>query len=255
MAKDFSGPKAYLLIGNLNVFLGDLIDITHNLMKLFANNSSPWLLWLGPKLVLIFDDPESIEGSDTATNTLSFLFLMLATFSDIQNQVYEELYDLYSSSDPKDVAITMEDIKKMKYLDRVIKETLRLFPPALVIGRTLKRDTKVNDNVIIPKNCHVVFAIFSLHRKDKYWNDPSRFNPDRFLLGNYNPKCFIPFSLGLRGCIGQIFDMTKMEAIAASLLRKFTVRINDPVSVQNVNIKFRITSQTTETKFLRFNKR
>ncbi|XP_043486647.1 cytochrome P450 4V2-like [Polistes fuscatus] len=165
-------------------------------MKLFAYYSSPWLLWLGPKLVLIFDDPESIEGSDTEANTLSFLFLMLATFSDIQNLVYEELYDLYGLSDPKDVPITMEDIKKMKYLDRVIKETLRLFPPAPFIARKLYRYTK-----------------------------------------------------------GQIFDMAEMKVIAASLLRKVTVRINDPVSLENVNIKFRITLQPTETKFLRFNKR
>ncbi|XP_043502773.1 cytochrome P450 4C1-like, partial [Polistes fuscatus] len=113
-------------------------------------------------------------GSDTTANTLTFLFLMLATFPDIQNQVYEELYNMYDSSDPISVPITMEDTKKMKYLERVIKETLRLFPPTLVIGRTLQRDTKVNDNVILPKNCQVIFTIFSLHRKEKYWADPLR---------------------------------------------------------------------------------
>ncbi|XP_043503375.1 cytochrome P450 4C1-like [Polistes fuscatus] len=148
----------------------------------------------------------------------------------------------------------MEDTKKMKYLDRVIKEILRLFPPAPFFARKLYRDTRVNDNVIIPKNCHVVISIFSLHRKDKY--DPLRFNPDRFLPGNYNSKCFIPFSFGKRGCIGQIFAMTEIKAIAASLLRKFTVRIDDPVSVENINLKFRITLQPAEeTIFLRFNKR
>ncbi|XP_043493910.1 cytochrome P450 4C1-like [Polistes fuscatus] len=194
-------------------------------------------------------------GSDTVANTLSFLFLMLATFPDIQNQVYEELYDLYGLSDPHDVPITMEDTKKMKYLDRVIKETLRLFPAAPFIARKLYIDTRVNDNVIIPKNCHVVISIFSLHRKYKYWTDPLRFNPDRFLPGNYNEKCFRPFSFGKRGCIGQIFAMIQMKVIAASLLRKFTVRIDDPVSVENIDLIFRITLQPTETIFLRFNKR
>ncbi|XP_043493907.1 cytochrome P450 4C1-like [Polistes fuscatus] len=194
-------------------------------------------------------------GSDTAANTLSFLFLMLATFPDIQNQVYEELYDLYGSSDPNDVPITMEDTKKMKNLDRVIKETLRLFPAAPFIARKLYRDTRVNDNVIIPKNCHVLISIFSLHRKYKYWTDPLRFNPDRFLPGNYNSKCFFPFSFGKRGCIGQIFAMIQMKIIAASLLRKFTVRIDDPVSVENIDLKSIITLQPAETIFLRFNKR
>ncbi|XP_043499947.1 cytochrome P450 4C1-like isoform X1 [Polistes fuscatus] len=194
-------------------------------------------------------------GSDTAANSLTFLFLMLATFPDIQNQVYEELYDMYDSSDPIDVPITMEDTKKMKYLERVIKETLRLFPPALLIGRTLKRDTKGNDYVILPKNCQVFFMIFTLHRKEKYWADPLRFNPDRFLPGKYNSKCFIPFSTGRRGCIGQIFAMTKMKAIAATVLRKFIIQIDEPIPVANVNLKLSVTTKPAETIFLRFKKR
>ncbi|XP_043499958.1 cytochrome P450 4C1-like [Polistes fuscatus] len=68
MVKKFSGPKAYPLIGNLNIFLGDLKEITHKLMKLSENYSSPWLLWLGPQLALIFDDPESIEFLLTNSN-------------------------------------------------------------------------------------------------------------------------------------------------------------------------------------------
>ncbi|XP_043492282.1 cytochrome P450 4C1-like [Polistes fuscatus] len=116
------------------------------------------------KITLPGKEKIHMQGSDTAANSLTFLFLMLATFPDIQNQVYEELYDLYGSSDPNEVPITMEDTKKMKYLDRVIKETLRLFPPALVIGRTLKRDTKVNDYVILPKNCQENITLNVLFR-------------------------------------------------------------------------------------------
>ncbi|XP_043486359.1 cytochrome P450 4C1-like [Polistes fuscatus] len=63
MVKKFSGPKAYPFIGNLNIFLGDLKGI-----KLSENYSSPWLLWLGPQSVLIFDDPESIEFLSKSSN-------------------------------------------------------------------------------------------------------------------------------------------------------------------------------------------
>ncbi|XP_043488922.1 cytochrome P450 4C1-like [Polistes fuscatus] len=195
-----------------------------------------------------------LSGSDTTANTLTFLFLMLATFPDIQNQVYEELYNMYDSSDPISVPITMEDTKKMKYLERVIKETLRLFPPALLIGRTLKRDTKVNDNVILPKNCQVFFSIFSLHRKEKYWADPLRFNPDRFLPGKYNFDLLSTFLLNI-AFPGQIFAMTKLKAIAATVLRKFIVLIDEPIPVENVNITFNISTKPTETIFLRFKKR
>ncbi|KAI4476497.1 hypothetical protein M0804_013528 [Polistes exclamans] len=410
LVKKCPGPKAYPLIGNLHMFLGDLTDITHKLIKSFANYSSPWRLWIGPKLVLIFDDPENINilsnssygfkksqvydfikpyfgnglltapdslleidldlqnnlelkfqeyiiqaidlvsqrmfkiwlhpdvtfnnsslgkkikallpilnkftseiitkkrktikegkilreskglnksknkssfldvlfiahnengeiseqdirdeintlvitGSESTAGTLTFLFLMLASFPDIQQQAYEELYDIYGSSDANDVPITLEDINKMKYLERVIKETLRLFPAAPFIARTLSSDTKVDENLVIPKNCNVLFSIFTLHRKEKYWTEPLRFNPDRFLPGNYNQKCFLPFSSGERGCIGNKFAMIEMKVIVATVLRKFAVQIDDIVSIENVNLKFSITLEPAEPIFLRFNKR
>ncbi|KAI4476301.1 hypothetical protein M0804_013717 [Polistes exclamans] len=137
-----------------------------------------------------------IAGSDTAANTLTYLFLMLVTFPDIQKKVYEELYDMYGSSDPVDVPFTMEDTKKMKYLERVIKETLRLFPGVSVFGRTLHSDLK-----------------------------------------------------------GQIFAMITIKAIAATILRKFAVRIDDALSIENINLIFGITLKSAEPIFLRFNKR
>ncbi|XP_043501608.1 cytochrome P450 4C1-like [Polistes fuscatus] len=125
-------------------------------------------------------------GSDTTSGTLTFLFLMLATFPEVQQRIYEELYQMYGSSNPKNVPITLEDIKKMKYLERVIKETLRLFPPAPVLGRVLQKDVKVDENVVIPKDCDLLLIILTLYRNDKYWKDPLTFNPDRFLPGNYD---------------------------------------------------------------------
>ncbi|XP_043485917.1 cytochrome P450 4C1-like [Polistes fuscatus] len=146
-------------------------------------------------------------GSDTTAETLAFLFLMVATFPEVQQQVYEELYQMYGSSDPRNIPITLEDIKKMKYLERVIKETLCLFPPASILGRVLQKDVRVDENVVIPKDCSLLLIIFTLHRNDKYWKDPLTFNPDRFLPGNYDPKCFLPFSAGRRDCIGQTLAM------------------------------------------------
>ncbi|XP_043504546.1 cytochrome P450 4C1-like [Polistes fuscatus] len=61
LVKKCSGPKPYPLIGNLNLLLGDMKDITHKIIKLSTIYSSPWLLWVGPKLVVILDDPENIE--------------------------------------------------------------------------------------------------------------------------------------------------------------------------------------------------
>ncbi|KAI4478025.1 hypothetical protein M0804_012216 [Polistes exclamans] len=194
-------------------------------------------------------------GSDTTSGTLSFLFLMLATFPEVQQLVYEELYQMHGSSDPEDVSITLKDTKKMKYLDRVIKETLRLFPGGPMIGRILSKDLRVNENVVIPKDCSLMLLIFSLHRNDKYWKDPLTFNPDRFLPGNYDPKCFIPFSSGKRDCIGQTFAMMEMKGIVATVLRKFVVQIDNPVIVKDIDLKYSLTLKPAKPILLRFYKR
>ncbi|XP_043488900.1 cytochrome P450 4C1-like [Polistes fuscatus] len=188
-------------------------------------------------------------GSDTTSGTLTFLFLMLATFPEVQQRAYEELYQMYGSSDPENVPITLQDIKKMKYLERVIKETLRLFPAGPIIGRVLQDDLRVNENVVIPKDCSLMLVIFTLHRNDKYWKDPLTFNPDRFLPGNYNPKCFLPFSSGRRDCIGQTFAMIEMKGIVATTLRKFVVRIDNPVVIEDISLKYNPTLKPTKPVF------
>ncbi|XP_043502779.1 cytochrome P450 4C1-like isoform X2 [Polistes fuscatus] len=195
------------------------------------------------------------SGSETTTGTLAFLFLMLATFPEVQQRVYEELYQMYGSSDHQNVPITLQDIKKMKYLERVIKETLRLFPAGPIIGRVLQKDVKVDENVVIPKDCDLMLTIFTLHRNDKYWKDPLTFNPDRFLPGNYDPKCFLPFSAGKRDCIGQTFAMFEMKAIVATILRKFVVQIDNPVIVKDIDLKYSLTLKPAKPILLRFYKR
>ncbi|KAI4483245.1 hypothetical protein M0804_008300 [Polistes exclamans] len=82
MVKKCSGPKGYPLIGNLNMFVGDAKDITYKLMKLSENYSSPWLLRIGPKLVVVLTDPENIEIISKRSNEYekNFLYKFLNDF-------------------------------------------------------------------------------------------------------------------------------------------------------------------------------
>ncbi|KAI4474395.1 hypothetical protein M0802_015624 [Mischocyttarus mexicanus] len=205
----------------------------------------------------IYDEMKTftVGGSDTTAGTITFIFLMLASYPEIQNEIYEELYQIYGSSDPEDVPITYQDIKNMKYMDCVVKETLRLFPVAPVIARTHTEDIKIDESIVIPRNSEIVIPIFTILRNGKFWKEPLQFNPDRFLQDDPKAKYFLPFGIGKRRCIGDRLGMIQMKGIIATILRKFIVQIDNPVTVEDVELTFHITLKPVNPVFLRFNRR
>ncbi|XP_046829944.1 cytochrome P450 4C1-like isoform X2 [Vespa crabro] len=196
-----------------------------------------------------------IAGSDTSAITISFVLLMLATFPHIQNEVYDELYQIYGLSDPRYVPITHDDIARMKLLERVIKETLRLFPPGLIFARNVTQDIEVEKNLTIPKGSTVGFFIYKTHRNEKYWPQPLVFDPDRFLPGRNSSACFFPFSYGKRNCIGQIFAMLEMKVIITTLIRRFIIKIDQPKAIEEIPIKMDVTIKPVKPIRLKFERR
>ncbi|XP_047368010.1 cytochrome P450 4C1-like [Vespa velutina] len=196
-----------------------------------------------------------LAGSETSATTISFVLLMLATFPEIQDKVYEEVNQIYCSNDPKYVPLTYNDIKSMKLLERVIKETLRLFPAAPIIARKVTQDIEVTSKWTIPKGCSVVFFIYKLHRCAKYWPQPLLFDPDRFLPERNCSKCFFPFSYGRRNCIGQHFAMIEIATVIATLIKRFRVTINNPIEIEKIDVKVSITLKPTKPIRLKFEKR
>ncbi|KAL2713211.1 cytochrome P450 4C1-like isoform X1 [Vespula squamosa] len=177
----------------------------------------------------------------------------------IANEVYEELNKIYGSSDPKHVPIVHNDIKNMKLLERVIKETLRLFPVAPLIARKVTQDIEESvhyliKNWTIPKGRSAVFFICNLHRNENYWPQPLVFDPDRFLPGRNSSSNFFPFSYGRRNCIGQKFAMLEMTVIIATLLRRFIIKIDKPKEIGEIGVKLSISLKPIELIKLKFEK-
>lgn len=122
--------------------------------------------------------------------------------------------------------IDMNDLKQMRYLEMVIKETLRLYPSIQMIGRRLSEPLTLPDGKIISANSSCYVPILSLHLDPKIYPNPGQFNPDRFLPENIlstNPYAYIPFSAGPRNCIGQKYALLELKYVLAALFRRYRV--------------------------------
>lgn len=168
-------------------------------------------------------DTFMFEGHDTTTAGICWSLFLLGSHPEVQDRVVAELDTIFA--DEPDRRITMRDLNEMKYLERVIKESLRLFPSVPFIGRVLAEDTQFGE-YLVPAGTFVNVEIFHVHRCADQFPEPNRFNPDNFLPENVqsrHPYSYVPFSAGPRNCIGQKFALLEEKCMLASVLRKFTV--------------------------------
>ncbi|GFY45250.1 cytochrome P450 4c3 [Trichonephila inaurata madagascariensis] len=168
-------------------------------------------------------------GHDTTSSGLSWALYMLGIYPEIQRKVHEEIDDVLG--DDEDRQITLDDIKNLKYLDCVLKESRRLWPPTPFIARDLDEDVVI-DGCLIPKGTSCGILIFMLHRDPDVFPNPEKFDPNRFLLENStgrHPFAYIPFSAGPRNCIGQRFAIFEAVTVMATILKKFKVKSLDPI--------------------------
>ncbi|EEC03678.1 cytochrome P450, putative [Ixodes scapularis] len=134
---------------------------------------------------------------------MAWTLYLLGLYPQKQRKVQRELDEIFK--DNPDREVTMDDLRRMKYLEACLKEAMRLFPPIPYIGRVLVEDIEL-DGVVIPKGVTCWISIFTLHRNEKYFHKPEEYIPERFLTEEFtsrHPFCYIPFSAGSKNCIGR----------------------------------------------------
>jgi len=167
-------------------------------------------------------DTFMFEGHDTTAMSSNWCVHLIGGDKEVHTKVHQEMDKIFGDSD-RDA--TMDDLKEMKYLECCIKEALRIFPSVPFFGRTLTEDTVIG-GLDMEKGTTVVIVPAAIHRDKRYFPDPEVFDPDRFLPENANdrhPFAYIPFSAGLRNCIGQKFALMEEKVILSSIFRKFNV--------------------------------
>lgn len=177
--------------------------------------------------------------------------MLFASHKHVQEQIVQEINEVLP--DPNE-EVTIQKLNELKFLERCIKESLRLYPSVSFISRILGEDFRTSSNVVVPKGTVANIHIYDLHRNPKIYPDPEKFDPDRFLPDNVldrHPFAYIPFSAGPRNCIGTIFRKSKiiffnafcrflgqrfamleMKTVLSSILRKFILEpIDTPENV------------------------
>ncbi|XP_032897020.1 cytochrome P450 3A8-like [Amblyraja radiata] len=160
-------------------------------------------------------------GYETTSNTLSYVAYSLAVHPDVQKKLQQEIDEAFPNKAPP----TYDGVMYLEYLEMVICETLRLYPPAPRLERICKKDVKLN-GVTIPKDTVVVIPAYALHRDPKYWPEPEEFRPERFskeARETLNPAVYLPFGMGPRNCIGMRFAQLMMKMALVSLLQNLTL--------------------------------
>ncbi|CAD6203432.1 GSCOCT00009759001.2-RA-CDS [Cotesia congregata] len=203
-------------------------------------------------------DSMMLGANDTTSTATSFVIFMLANFPDIQEKCCQELLEIQSSKKNREWKLENEDLNRMKYLETVIKETLRLFPVAPFGMRNVADDLDIGGGYKLPKGSIAVLAFFKLHRSADFWDDPLSFNPDRFSAEQAikrHPDAFFPFSSGLRQCPGSKYAMMSMKIIISNLLKNYVLIKDRHVDIEDIEIKPDIIIRTSNPLTIKIERR
>ena len=147
--------------------------------------------------------------------------LFLAGHETTANALTGALYLLAQDAEADERAGTAARGGDREYLSRVVKEVLRLYPPAWILGRETLADVTLYDGSFIPAKTTVFMAPLMLHRRAEYFPDPDTFDPDRWTRGEPPPYAYLPFGAGSRRCIGEEFALAEVAIVLGTLLRHF----------------------------------
>ncbi|KAG8040148.1 hypothetical protein G9C98_000718 [Cotesia typhae] len=165
-----------------------------------------------------------LAGFDTTSTLMSFVVHQLAFHQDVQEKLHQEVEFLEE--------VEHEDLGKLKFLEMVILETLRFFPPVVILDRVCSKRFKLppppgrSYQVEVEEGTVLWAPAFAMQRDSQYFSDPETFDPERFSdhnKGNVNPCAYMPFGIGPRKCIGERFAIMEIKLMLAKLVKKFRI--------------------------------
>ncbi|XP_055635297.1 cytochrome P450 4c3-like [Toxorhynchites rutilus septentrionalis] len=168
-------------------------------------------------------------GHDTTSSALTFIVFLVAKHPEVQEKLYEEMNRVLA--DGMIPTLNPRILSDFKYMDLVIKESLRMYPPVPYFSRTIDSETEVS-GVTYPPGTTVSLGVYFMHRNPDYFPEPLCFKPERFSFDadqeKRNPYVYIPFSAGSRNCIGQKFAINEIKVALIYIVLRCRFRLDDP---------------------------
>lgn len=165
-----------------------------------------------------------LAGHETTAVTLSWIWLLLAQHAEVEQKLHSELENVLGGR-----AAVAQDISGLTFTDCIVKEAMRLFPPAWALVRTAMTDIDVG-GYTIPAGSSVVMSQWVMHRDPRFYEEPELFRPERWLDDRSKslPRfAYFPFGGGPRICIGASFAMTEAVLVLATIAQSWQMHLTD----------------------------
>lgn len=168
-----------------------------------------------------------VAGHETTAAALTWAWYLLAQHPDVLARLQAEVDGILG-----DEPVTFEKLAVMPLLEAVVKETLRLYPPAFGFGRQVMEPFTAGGTEF-PKRAVIMFSTYATHRRPDLWDAPELFRPERFLDRENVPDryTYLPFGAGARICLGNMFAMLEAQVILATMVQQVALALVSDVPV------------------------
>jgi cytochrome P450 len=163
-----------------------------------------------------------LAGHETTANALTWTWYLLGGAPDVEAKVHEEIDRVLKGRRP-----TMADLGSLPYVERVVTESMRLYPPAWIVGRRAIADNP-RGPYIAPARSILIVSPYIIQRDARYYAEPERFNPDRWTpeFRAALPRfAYFPFGGGPRQCIGESFAWMELILLVATIAQRWQLRL------------------------------
>ncbi len=170
-----------------------------------------------------------LAGYETTANALTWTYYLLSQNLWASERLREEVRQTLGERKP-----TSADLAHLPYLRQILDESLRLFPPAWIIGRRAIAQDSIG-GYHVPAGTVIAICIYTLHRHPAFWEQPDQFDPERFSperSADRKRNAYMPFSIGPRQCIGSNFALLEAGLILACIAQRFELHLLPDTEVQ-----------------------